>query len=390
MAESNAIQLERAEELSREHLRRFTQFQESRSPQDLEDAIQTGEEALEIIPKHFSSWSEVAFNHCSNLKDRAIRECSEDDLLSVIALLYQIIDNTTNDHPKRPMHLHSLSFAALNLSRLSGKHDDLEDSINFANQALTSAGKQDPRRAMLLGHLSNCLKDRAKKSLSSSGNPIPDLDEAVRVGREALGLAQKDISNYATISHDLSQLLAFHYRSTRNLETLIEAIRIGKQSQELHINDRRRPCDLNDLAIMLEEKYIHTNNLIDLVDSINLARQAVSLSCEISSQDLEVKLNRAICQLNLSQALGSKFDLRADPDEIEEAVKLAGQALAAVAKNNPLYTRILNCLSCQLQRRAKLRLHEDDLQKAKGFAEEAFNLGDQSIRSAGAIVRNLS
>ena len=268
MAESAAIQLERAEELSREYLGRFTQYQESRSPQEMEDAIQTGEEALEVIPKHFSSWIEVAFNHCSNLNDRAVREVSEDDLLSVIALLHQIIDNTINDHPERPMHLRFLSLAAQNLSRLTKKHDYPEDSINFAIQALSSAGEQDPRPAMFLGHLSSCLKDRAKKSWPSSVS-IPDLDEAVRVGREALSLVQKDISTYAEISHDFSQLLAFHYRCTRKLESLIEAIRIGKQSHELH---------MNDLAMLVDEKYHHTNNLNDLVDSINLGRQAVSLS----------------------------------------------------------------------------------------------------------------
>lgn len=123
------------------------------------------------------------------MKDRAIRERSKDDLLSILTLLRQIINNTTNNHPQRPIHLHSISFATLNLSRLTRKYNDLKDSINFANQALTEVEEQDTRRVMLLGHLSEYLRERVEKSLSSSGNPISDLDEIVRVKREALGLA---------------------------------------------------------------------------------------------------------------------------------------------------------------------------------------------------------
>ncbi|KAK4148475.1 hypothetical protein C8A00DRAFT_47666 [Chaetomidium leptoderma] len=85
---------------------------------------------------------------------------------------------------------------------------------------------------------------------------------------------------------------------------------------------------LNNLGNKLESRYERTGAMADLEEAIGVARQAVAATPDDHP-------NRAVCLNNLGTQLGRRYERTGAMADLEEAIGVARQAVAATPDNYP-------------------------------------------------------
>ncbi|PWH18343.1 MAG: hypothetical protein DDG60_00695, partial [Anaerolineae bacterium] len=122
---------------------------------------------------------------------------------------------------------------------------------------------------------------------------LEDLEEAIRVLRQAVASTPPDSPDRPSRLNNLGNGLRDRYGRTGRLEDLEEAIRVLRQAVASTPPDSPdRPSILNNLGTGLRARYGRTGRLEDLEEARNLYRQACSLA-ETGSQDVLLTASRA-------------------------------------------------------------------------------------------------
>lgn len=110
----------------------------------------------------------------------------------------------------------------------TGKIEDLEEAIRVARQAVEITPEDHPDLAGRLNNLGTKLSRRYDRT-----RKMDDLEEAIQVARQAVKVTPEEHPDLAAWLNNLGTKLESRYKCTRKMEDLEEAIRAGRQAAEL-------------------------------------------------------------------------------------------------------------------------------------------------------------
>ena len=242
--------------------------------------------------------------------------------------------NAIQDAPHDPLQLDLLgNLLGVRYSTL-GKRNDLEESIQFAREAINAASAGDRGRSRYLNNLVVGLGDRYLKTGS-----VSDLNEAIET-------AEAVVNSTST-------------------------------------NDPAWPKYANNFAAQLNSRFSQEGSAADLEKAIKFWRKAVEVSARLQSPQ-EIWAN------NLAIALGAKFQLSGEQNDLDEAIQITRSVLDRTAADDPHRARRLNTLSNRLADRYARTRAVLDLEEAFEKAREAAALIPDNHLDRKTYLNNLA
>jgi hypothetical protein len=199
----------------------------------------------------------------------------------------------------------------------------LDEVVNLDSGALRLAvcPDADKERATSCMSLADALRDRY-----SQIGQIRMLEEAVGLGREAVGLYSSDHPDRAESCVSLGKSLRAQYKQSGEAALLQEAITLQREALSLcprgHPN-RSHSC--GNLASCLWTEYKQSGEAALLQEAITLQREALS-HCPTGHPD------RALWCGNLAISLSQQYDITAKTELLQEALALEQEALTLKAR----------------------------------------------------------
>ncbi|KAL3301206.1 TPR domain-containing protein [Colletotrichum asianum] len=293
---------------------------------DLQEAIQSAEQAIEASPGIHSEatragWrSDLAF-----LVTARFRHTGESkDLEDGICYAREAVEVTPADHHERSNRLNNLGHVLYSGYMYTGRCKDLEEAINLARDAIdTFSATLPPDHPSGLDRRFNlAVRLGARYSLTASED---DINEATRITQEVLSLTPHGSVELPNRLNLLGSLLEDRYKSTLKREYLNEAIKIAMKGLEVTSNDSLDQATfLRNLAFRFGEKFLFSNSLDDLDLAIHAARKAL----EIIPRDVPERLS---VLSNLGALLGKRYSQTLDAGGLDEAIGFAREAHDAFA-----------------------------------------------------------
>lgn len=156
------------------------------------------------------------------------------------------------------------------------------------------------------------------------------LDEVVDLLGGVVDVYPPDEPHRSADMANLATALQFRGDRTGDLADLDRAVDVARAAARHCLpgssEEGRR---LTTLATVLSSRAHHTGDALDIVEAIQFATQAVRYTRPSDTG------YRAVCLTALSGALGVRYELRGDPDDLDQAITHARTALAA--SDEPLY-----------------------------------------------------
>ncbi|RKK74919.1 hypothetical protein BFJ68_g17580 [Fusarium oxysporum] len=150
---------------------------------------------------------------------------------------------------------------------------------------------------------------------------MDDLEDAIRVTREAVEATPKDSPDRAAVLNNLGNLLGNSYLRTRSMDDLEEAIRLTREAVEVTPkNSPDRAIRLSNLGALLGNRHLRIGSMNDLEEAIRVAREAVDATPK-DSPDLAIRLN------NLGNVLSNRHSRTGSMNDLEEARRCFNVAL---------------------------------------------------------------
>ncbi|KAL8364557.1 hypothetical protein RB595_003713 [Gaeumannomyces hyphopodioides] len=195
---------------------------------------------------------------------------------------------------------------------------DLEEAIRVGREAVDAAPLDHPDRAGRLNNLGVRLGDRYSRT-----GAMADLEEAIRIGKEAVDATPLNHPDRAGRLSNLGIRLGDRYFRTGAMADLEEAIRIGKEAVETTpLNHPDRAALLNNLGNRLGDRYSRTGAMADLEEAIRIGKEAVDAT------PLD-HLDRAALLNNLGNRLGDRHSRIGAMADLEEAIRIGKEAVDA-------------------------------------------------------------
>ncbi|KAL4067429.1 hypothetical protein V8B97DRAFT_1888563 [Scleroderma yunnanense] len=219
---------------------------------------------------------------------------------------------------------------------------DLEEAIALGRAALELRPLGDPNRGNTLFNLACDLM----KMFTKLGENA-DLDEAISLHRSALELCPVGHPNRSESLGELALCLSNRYYARATIPDLEEAITLRRAAFELHPpGNPNRGNTLFDLACALSNRFTKLGANADLDEAILLHRSALEL-CPVGHS------NRSGMLHWLAHCLSERYDAQATIPDLEEAITFGRAALELRPPGTPNRANTLFMLACALSRRFK-------------------------------------
>ncbi|RYP61175.1 hypothetical protein DL771_010212 [Monosporascus sp. 5C6A] len=250
---------------------------------------------------------------------------------------------------------------------------DLDETIRMARQAVDAVSIRDSNKVVLLHNLGIQVGDRYSRT-----GDIADLNEATRIAREAVGAASDDFPERSGLLYNLGIRLGDRYLKLREIADLQEAIEVTRAAVKITTpsNHPYRARRLNSLAIFLGDRYSEKGVMADLDEAIQLTRQAIDAASNVS---LPLYLN------NLGVRLSDRYLKTRTMADLDEAVRLIRQAIAKAPVDHPERARWLNGLGARLAIRYSSTEAIADLDEAIQVTREAIRISPGDPEMAGRL-----
>ncbi|MEU4656389.1 CHAT domain-containing protein [Streptomyces sp. NPDC023723] len=233
---------------------------------------------------------------------------------------------------------------------------DLHRAVELTGRAVTVAPPASAERAGWLAHYCAALLTRYHR-LST----VPDLEEAVRAGREAVSLAPSHTR--AVSLTNLGSALRRMYERTGASADLDEAAEALREAAAIPGGDNAGEA-ASGLATVLSERYDRTQDTAELEEAIDAARLAVGTYPQGHMRRAEALMSLTLILLNRCRLLERQGDA-------DEAVRCAQEAADILPEGRPARARALLGLSQALLARHQLRPSVPDLHEATAVARAA-------------------
>jgi tetratricopeptide (TPR) repeat protein len=274
------------------------------------------------------------------------------------------------DHPSLARMLNNLGRKLEDQYDRTGKIEDLEQAIRVSRQAVDITPGDHPDLAVLLNDLGNQLGSRYERT-----GKIEDLEEAIRMIQQAVDVTPKDHPNLARWLNNLGNQLERLYERTGKVEDLEEAVRITRQAVDMTPRDHPYLAStLNNLGNKLGRRYECTGKMEDLEEAIGVARQTIDLTPRDHP-------NLAPMLKSLGNKLGRRYERTGKVDDLEEAIRVIRQAVDLTPEDHPDLAGGLNSLGNKLELRCEHTGKMDDLEEAIRVTRQAVSLTPENHSS---------
>ncbi len=248
-------------------------------------------------------------------------------VLEATVTVWTQIATTFNDqltsHPQRASVLSNLCSALLRRYEFSGLSADLDEAIAAASSAVAVALDDHPDRAFMLAKYGELLRIQAERTGSAAG-----LDAAVAVAREAVARTPaSDQAKRAARQVNLAAALQQRARSFPDRPAaaadLSESIAVAGQAASAAQWPEARIKALANLNGALLLRFERVGDRADLDSAVAVGREAVAAAARSSAAGLE----HAVALTNLGVALARRFEHYADARDLEDAVRVTTEAV---------------------------------------------------------------
>ncbi|KAL9563512.1 hypothetical protein ACKAV7_012180 [Fusarium commune] len=285
---------------------------------------------------------------------------------------------TAEDHPNRPAWLNDLGVLLGERFSSTGTIDDLQQAIEIGRRAVGATPPNHPDYAGRLNTLGGLLSDRYSRTGEEA-----DLEDSIEVGRQALLAIPKDHPDQAVFLNNLSLRLGLQYSRTGSMDILQEAICHGQQAVEETPSDHpERSGRIGNLGILLGKKYFHTGGMDDLEEAIRYHLQALEATPLNHSR-------RSGCLNNLAVHLKYRYLRTQSLSDLEKSIEMGQEAVDATPSQHPNRVRRLDNLADSFGRRHSRTGHMNDLEKAIQIEREVIKATPNNHPDRPAYLNNL-
>ncbi|KAH7009354.1 CHAT domain-containing protein [Microdochium trichocladiopsis] len=255
---------------------------------------------------------------------------------------------------------------------------DLEEAIRIGREAIDATPSDHPEPAMFLNNVGNRLGDRYART-----GAMADLEGAIRVTREAIDATPLHHPDRATLLNNLGIRLGDRYSWTGAMADLEEAIRLTREAIEATPLDHPdRAGWLSNLGNHLGDRYSRTAEMADLEEAIHMIRAAIDATPLYHP-------NRAGFLINLGNHLGRRYSRTTEMADLEEAIRVGREAIDATPVDHPNRATFLNNLGNRLGDRYSRNGAMADLEEAIRVGREAIDATPVDHPNRATFLNNL-
>ncbi|PQE26664.1 TPR domain-containing protein [Rutstroemia sp. NJR-2017a BBW] len=249
--------------------------------------------------------------------------------------------------------------------------DDLEEAIRIGREAVDATPKDHPHRAAILNNLGTSL------------GTMSDLEESIRIGREAVKATPQDDPDRAEYLNKLGNRLGSRYLRTGAMSDLEESIRMIQEAvQAIPQGHSDRVMHLSNLGVRLGDRYSRTGAMSDLEESIRIGREAVQATPQDHS-------DRAGSLNNFGVRLGDQYSRTGAMSDLEESIRMMQEAVQATPQDHSDRAAYLNNLGMALGDRYSRTGAMSDLEESIRIIQEAVQATPQDHIDHAGILHNL-
>ena len=205
---------------------------------------------------------------------------------------------------------------------------DLEEAIRVGRKAVNTTSENHPERARWVQILEVRLRNRfsGRKAVKISPEDYPD-----RARHRARHL------------NDLGVLLSNRFSRIGAMADLEEAIQVEREAVNITPDHLNRARSLNNLGTLLGERFLRIGAIADLEEAIQIERGVVNTT--------ENHPDRVIWLNNLGVLLSNRFSRTGIIADLEEAIQVGREVVDITSKVHPDWARRLNNLGVRLSNR---------------------------------------
>ncbi|KAJ5117770.1 hypothetical protein N7448_011402 [Penicillium atrosanguineum] len=256
---------------------------------------------------------------------------------------------------------------------------DLEEAIRVSRQAVQATPNDHPQLIGWLNNLANELESRYDRT-----GQIDDLEEAIRVSRQAIQATPSNHPEITWLLNSLGNKLGRRYERRGLIEDLDEAIRVYRQAVKTTPDDYLNLIWLlSGLGNMLESRYERKEQMNDLDEAIRVSRLAVQATP--NNHPLLAELLN-----NLGNKLAGRYKRTGQIEDIQEAIRVSCQAVQATPNNHLSLVKFLNSLGYQLGSRYERIGRIEDLEEAVQVCRRALKITAHDHPNLAVLLNNLA
>ncbi|KAI0546014.1 TPR domain-containing protein [Xylaria curta] len=374
IATASKEELEISDRLYTLALDQHDKWEETRTPADLDLAIQQLHEAIAAFADrspHDEGWDEDwdlgarYWNLGDAYQDRYIQSSNSSDIRNAIQHLETALELTREDHPYRPNRQVVLAQAYHTKFERQRNIDDLDISIRIGQETMRSITDDDPRWiniAVTLAHSYHHRYQYRKAAL--------DLETAVQLFEKIVDkIPEADPYRYDHL-HNLA--LSYHdiYRRTTSVQDIDAAIRIYEKALRSAPTSEAEPqADLlSSLGIAYHNRWHETGKAEDLEAAMKKYEASLQMTDD-SHPDLS---DRTFWIAGLYQ---DKYETTCDINDLETAILLLKKALDLPHKYHTIdkLYRLGMAYNFRYERIGYFDAKKDELATAIKYFQEAVN-----------------
>jgi len=264
--------------------------------------------------------------------------------------------------PDRAPYLNNLGQSLGSLFGRTRDADALREAVQLTREALSATPADDPVLADRQAALSSLLDDLAGRTLDTG-----PLTEAVALAREAVAAVAQDDPRRAALLDDLGSALTSLFTRTRNSALLREAVRVRQEALAATPGEHTsRVGRLVSLAATLD-------TLATRTDSPDAAMDAAGLLEEALDALPDDHPGRAVCLVNLAEVYRTLYRRFPDPGStwLYDAIRTARSSIEATPDRHPDLASRLALLSGLLLQRSAAGQQPAALDEALRLARQA-------------------
>ena len=260
-----------------------------------------------------------------------------------------------------------------------GRTSYIDEAVKLGNEALDLCPPGHRKRAVASSSLAIYLYARYQRLKWTK-----DLDEVIALDQEALGLRPEGHPGRSQSLHNLAVHLSTRYMQLGVMQDLNETIVLNREALGLRPEGHPdRSQSLNNLAADLSTRYNQLGAMQNLDEAIVLNREALGLRPAGHP-------NRAQSLNNLAVHLSARYKQLGAMQDLDEAIVLDREALGLLPKGHPDRSSSLNNLAVHLSTRYKQLGAMQDLDEAIILDREALGLRPEGHPDRCSSLSNLA
>ncbi len=347
---------------------------------DLKEAARAAHEALAVAPSDGPRYAALLSILTSILLDQFEVTGIRVHLDEAVSAGRDGVSHTPADHPERAVRLSKLGDVLRARYASTGDSADLKQALDVCLKGLDIADEQaaQPVRALLLSNLG-----LTQEILFVCNGGSVRLDEAIRLGREAVAVTSTDNAERALFMSRLGGSLRLRHDLTGDRSDLDEAIGLGRDAVAATPAGRPgRALFLSNLGIAYYARFERSREVADLDEAIRLGREAVAATPAHRRQRVERLSNLAVALLEHAEQTGNAPNL-------DEAIALFREAAALTPAGNPYRGGLLSNLGIALHARFKRTADRADIDEAVRVSRDAVSAAPTDQPGRAGFLLNL-